>query len=45
MICDDPVAKFYANKKQEYAGKLKVAFITDDVEFTGSPSASRIRIS
>ena len=33
--CDDPVAKFYANKKQEYAGKLKVAFITDDVEFYG----------
>ena len=35
VICDDPVAKFYANKKQEYAGKLKVAFITDDVEFYG----------
>ena len=34
VICDDPVAKFYANKKQEYAGKLKVAFITDDVEFS-----------
>ena len=35
VICDDPVAKFYANKRQEYAGKLKVAFITDDVEFYG----------
>ena len=35
VICDDPVAKFYANKKQEYAGKLKVAFITDDVEAKG----------
>ena len=35
VIADDPVAKFYANKKQEYAGKLKVAFITDDVEFYG----------
>lgn len=37
--------KFYANKKQEYAGKLKVAFITDDVEFYGLTVASRIRIS
>ena len=35
VICDDPVAKFNANKKQEYAGKLKVAFITGDVEFYG----------
>ena len=34
-ICDDPVAKFYANKKQEYTGKLKVAFITEDVEYYG----------
>ena len=31
----DPVAKFYANKKQEYTGKLKVAFITEDVEYYG----------
>lgn len=35
VVCDDPVAKFYANKKQEYAGKLQVAFITDDVEHYG----------
>ena len=35
VICDDPVAKFYANKKQEYTGKLKVAFITEDVEYYG----------
>ena len=35
VICDDPVAKFYANKKKEYQGKLKVAFITDDVEYYG----------
>ena len=35
VICDDPVAKFYANKKQEYAGKLQVAFITNEVEYYG----------
>ena len=35
VICDDPVAKFYANKKQEYKGRLKVAFITDEVEYYG----------
>lgn len=35
VICDDPVAKYYANKKSEYRGKLVVAFITDDVEHYG----------
>lgn len=35
VVCDDPVAKFYANKKQEYKGKLQVAFITEDVEYYG----------
>lgn len=35
VICDDPVAKFYANKKEEYKGKLHVAYITDDVEYYG----------
>lgn len=35
VVCDDPVAKFYANKKQEYQGKLQVAFITEDVEYYG----------
>ena len=45
VICDDPVAKFYANKKQEYAGKLKVASSPTMWNSTGSPSASRIRIS
>ncbi|MEI3478132.1 MAG: basic amino acid ABC transporter substrate-binding protein [Bilophila sp.] len=35
VVCDDPVAKFYANKKQEYKGKLHVAFITEDVEYYG----------
>lgn len=35
VICDDPVAKFYANKKQEYAGKLEVAFVTAETEDYG----------
>ncbi|MEG2005218.1 MAG: basic amino acid ABC transporter substrate-binding protein, partial [Bilophila sp.] len=35
VICDAPVAKFYANKKEEYKGKLKVAFVTDEVEHYG----------
>ena len=35
VICDDPVAKFYANKKQEYAGKLKIGLVTGDPEFYG----------
>ena len=35
VICDGPVAMFYANKKKEYNNKLKVAFYTDDVEHYG----------
>ncbi len=35
VICDDPVAKFYANKKEEYKGKLQVAYITEDIEYYG----------
>lgn len=35
VICDEPVAKFYANKKEEYAGKLKVAFATKEKEVYG----------
>lgn len=35
VICDGPVAAYYANKKQEYKDKLKVAFTTSDVEHYG----------
>ena len=35
VICDGPVALFYATKKSEYRDKLKVAFTTDDVENYG----------
>lgn len=35
VICDDAVAKYYANKKQEYAGKFTIAFMPADVEYYG----------
>ena len=35
VMCDDRVAKFYAERKEGYADKLKVAFITDEVEYYG----------
>ncbi len=35
VICDDPVAKYYANKKAEYRDTLQIAFVTDDVEYYG----------
>ena len=35
VICDDPVALYYANKRDDFADKLQVAFITDDVEHYG----------
>lgn len=36
VICDDPGRQVRRQQEmQEYAGKLKVAFITDDVEFYG----------
>ena len=35
VICDGPVAAYYANKKADYKNKLKVAFTTSDVEHYG----------
>lgn len=35
VICDDAVAKYYANKKQEYAGKFKLAFVPAAAEYYG----------
>ncbi len=35
VICDDPVAMYYANKKEEYNDLFKIAFITEDEEFFG----------
>lgn len=35
VMCDDRVAKFYAERKEGYADKMRVAFITDEVELFG----------
>ncbi len=35
IMCDDPVAKYYANKKKDFSNKLKVAFLTPEVELYG----------
>lgn len=35
VICDDPVAMYYVNKKPDTAGKLNLSFKTDDTEDYG----------
>lgn len=35
VICDDPVAKYYANKRKDFEGKLTVAYQTGDKEYIG----------
>lgn len=35
VVCDAPVAKYYANKKEEYKGKLHIAYVTEDAEYYG----------
>lgn len=35
VICDDPVAMYYVNKKPDTAGKLNLSFKTDDKEYYG----------
>ena len=35
VICDDPVAMYYMNKKAEYAKKLNIPLVTDDAEHYG----------
>ena len=35
VICDDPVAKYYANKRKDFEGKLTVAYQTGDKEYVG----------
>ncbi len=35
VMCDDRVAKFYAERKAGYAENMRVAFITDEVEYFG----------
>lgn len=35
VICDDPVAMYYVNKKPDTAGKINLSFKTDDAEHYG----------
>lgn len=35
VICDDPVAMYYVNKKPDTAGKLNLSYKTDDKEYYG----------
>lgn len=35
VIADDAVAKYYANVKKEYMGKLRVAFVPEEAEYYG----------
>lgn len=35
VMCDDPVAAYYANRKTEFANKIRVALKTDEVEYYG----------
>ncbi len=35
VICDDPVAMYYVNKKPDTAGKINLSFKTDDKEQYG----------
>lgn len=35
VMCDDPVARYYASRKAGYENLMEVAFLTDDVEYIG----------
>ena len=35
VMCDDPVAKYYANTKEEYRDKFHIALVTGDPEYYG----------
>ncbi len=35
VMCDDRVAKFYADRKEGYSESMKVALVTDEVEYYG----------
>lgn len=35
VVCDEPVAKYYANKKQDYKGKIHVSLRTESKEYFG----------
>ncbi|MEG2140867.1 MAG: basic amino acid ABC transporter substrate-binding protein [Bilophila sp.] len=35
VMCDDPVARYYASRKKGYENTMKVAFLTKDAEYIG----------
>lgn len=35
VMCDDPVARYYASRKKGYENIMKVAFLTEDAEYVG----------
>lgn len=35
VMCDDPVAKYYANKNSDFNNKFKIALITPEAEYYG----------
>lgn len=35
VVCDDPVARYYAARKKGYENMMRVAFVTEDVEHIG----------
>lgn len=35
VMCDDPVAKYYANKNNDFANKFKIPYITPEAEYYG----------
>ncbi|MCR5813120.1 MAG: basic amino acid ABC transporter substrate-binding protein [Desulfovibrio sp.] len=35
VICDEPVAKYYANKKQDYKGKIQLSLRSQEKEYFG----------
>ena len=35
VICDDPVAKYYANKRTDFAGKFGIAYLHNNPEYFG----------
>ena len=35
VVCDEPVAKYYANKRQDYKGKIQIALRSEEKEYFG----------
>jgi len=35
VMCDDPVARYYSNRKEGYSDKMKIGFIMEEQEFIG----------